>query len=185
MFKKVCDFLSPHIFEYVNNNKLPIFSTLSNEQLSFFENTLSKIKIDNYSNSECPPSYLATLSMLISEITKGGLSPEQSGSDWVKRLVNVLSTVQHFQQPLNELIKKHCHYELSYMCKAFKKYTGTTMSQYFNTMKLSYARTLLVSTDYTTSKIAELAGFNNLSHFFREFKKKYSITPLQFRNSAR
>ena len=185
MFKKLCDFLSPKLYEYINEKSYPICATLTNEHLSFFEGRLSKIKMDSYYESYCPPTYMATLSMLLAEISENRLNSQQQNYSWVDRLINVLSTVHHFQIPLNELLRQHFHYELSYMCKSFKKQTGKTMSQYFTSMKLTYAKTLLASTDYSVIKIAETCGFNNLSHFYHSFKRMFGITPLDFRSSIK
>ena len=183
LFKSVCDFLSPKLFDYINKNDLPVYTTLSNEQLSFYERTLSRVKIESYFESTCPPLYLSTLSMLLSEISELRLHAEKRNYSWIDRLVNVLSTVQHFKEPLADLLKRHFYYEQSYMCKTFKKQTGMTMTQYFVSMKLNYAKTLLASTDYSTTKIAEICGFNNISYFHHAFKNTFGITPLDFRKS--
>jgi AraC family cel operon transcriptional repressor len=185
LFLKTCNFLSPKLCDFINEKTYPICATLSNEHLSFFEGRLSKIKIDSYYESDCPPTYTATLAMLLAEIFENRLNAQQQNYNWVDRLINVLSTVQHFRIPLPELIKTHFHYELSYMCKSFKKYTGNTMSQYFTSMKLTYAKTLLASTDYSVVKIAETCGFNNLSHFYHSFKKAFGVTPLDFRKTLK
>lgn len=183
LFKNVCDFLSPKLFNYINQNDLPIYTSLTNEQLSYYERTLSRVKIESYFEPTCPPLYLSTLSMLLSEISESRLHSDQRNFSWIDRLLNVLSTVQHFKEPLTELLKKHFYYEQSYMCKTFKKQTGMTMTQYFISMKLSYAKTLLASTDYSANKIAETCGFNNLSYFHHSFKKAFNMTPLEFRKS--
>ena len=185
LFKTVCDFLSPKIFSLVNENSFPIYATLNNQQLSFFETTLSKVKIESYYETNCPPTYLSALSMLLSEMFENKLHSQHQSYSWVDRLINVLSTVHHFKEPLPDLIKRHFHYELSYMCKQFKKQTGVTMSQYFTSMKLTYAKTLLASTDYSVSKIAETCGFNNLSHFYHSFKNNFGLTPLEFRSTIK
>lgn len=184
LFKKVCDFLSPNLFDSVNQNDLPIYASLSNEQLSYYERILSTIKLESYFATTCPPLYISILCMLLSEISESKLISEQKNYIWIDRLINILSTVQHFKEPLNELLKKHFYYEKSYMCKMFKKQTGMTMTQYFISMKLNYAKTLLASTDYSANKIADICGFNNLSYFHHSFKNAFGMTPLKFRKSV-
>lgn len=45
------------------------------------------------------------------------------------------------------------------------------------------ARTLLKGGNMTVETIAEKVGYQNVEHFNRLFKKKYGMTPVQFRNS--
>ena len=45
------------------------------------------------------------------------------------------------------------------------------------------ARALLKSGSMTVEAIAENVGYQNVEHFNRLFKKKYGMTPVQFRNS--
>ncbi len=44
------------------------------------------------------------------------------------------------------------------------------------------ARTLLKNTSMTVENIAGTIGYENVEHFNRTFKKKYKMTPVQFRN---
>lgn len=45
------------------------------------------------------------------------------------------------------------------------------------------ARTLLKGGSMTVEAIAETVGYQNVEHFTRLFKKKYGMTPVQFRNN--
>ena len=45
------------------------------------------------------------------------------------------------------------------------------------------ARTLLKNTSMTVESIADSVGYQNVEHFNRLFKKKYDLTPVQYRNS--
>ncbi len=39
------------------------------------------------------------------------------------------------------------------------------------------------NTSMTVENIADNVGYQNVEHFNRTFKKKYDMTPIQFRNS--
>lgn len=45
------------------------------------------------------------------------------------------------------------------------------------------ARTLLKNGNMTVENIAYSVGYQNVEHFNRLFKKKYEMTPVQYRNS--
>ena len=184
LFKKICNYLSPEILRHINNSDFPLYNTLLNEQLSFYEKNFSMITANTYYSKELSPRELSLLTLLISEITQDKILQSSSRYKWIDSLLNILNTVQHFKIPLSELLSTHFYYDQSYMCKTFKKVTGMTMSQYFNKVKLDYAKTLLLSTDYTVYKIADLSGFNTIAHFYHMFKQEFNCTPIDFRNSA-
>ena len=63
----------------------------------------------------------------------------------------------------------------------FKTHTNQTLSEYIIDIRLGFAIRHLVDTSMTCSEICYLCGFNNLSNFNRQFKKKKGCTPTEFR----
>jgi 2-isopropylmalate synthase len=45
------------------------------------------------------------------------------------------------------------------------------------------ARTLLRNSNMTVENVAYAAGYQNVEHFNRQFRKKYNMTPVEYRNS--
>ena len=68
-----------------------------------------------------------------------------------------------------------------YFMRFFKKYMGMTCIEYINDYRLSIAANLLITTGMQVTEIAEKTGITNLSYFNRIFKKKYNMTPKQYR----
>ncbi|HYG79189.1 MAG TPA: AraC family transcriptional regulator [Pyrinomonadaceae bacterium] len=70
----------------------------------------------------------------------------------------------------------------------FKRRTGKTVTQYLAERRVEYAKRLMLETDDILFASAE-AGFGDLTHFYRVFKKLTGVTPKQFiagrRHSAR
>jgi AraC-like DNA-binding protein len=52
-------------------------------------------------------------------------------------------------------------------------------------LRLRYACMLLESTDYVLEFVAEKSGFSTLRTFYRQFKKKYNLTPSEYRRMSR
>lgn len=71
----------------------------------------------------------------------------------------------------------------SHFMRYFKETMGTSFTHYLRDYRLTMATRLLLASDETILTIAEEVGFDNLSYFNRAFKKKYGITPREYRNN--
>jgi len=56
-----------------------------------------------------------------------------------------------------------------------------TIFEYLNKIKIDYSCQLLLNSDRNVVDISYDCGFNNLSHFNKQFKKFIGKTPSQFR----
>src|SRR5438046_1420367 len=65
----------------------------------------------------------------------------------------------------------------------FKKETGVAPGYYLRTFRLEQAKELLENTFLSVKEIIRRVGVNDQSHFVREFKKAYGLTPAQYRTS--
>lgn len=74
-------------------------------------------------------------------------------------------------------------YSMEYFSHLFKKETGFNTSTFIINCKLYESKKLLKFTNKTIGEISSQLCFSNQSHFQRLFKKKFSMTPLQYRNS--
>ena len=75
-----------------------------------------------------------------------------------------------------------CGYSASHFMRWFKESTGTSFSAYLIEFRLEKAAHALLTGTDSILQIAQQNGFDNLSNFHRLFKKKFGITPYQFRN---
>ena len=66
-------------------------------------------------------------------------------------------------------------------CRFFKKSTGKTFTSFLNEYRINHATKLLVETDDDIKSICFESGFNNLSNFFRNFKRITNYTPNVYR----
>lgn len=67
------------------------------------------------------------------------------------------------------------------VCRFFKFYTGQTLFEYLNKIKIEFACRLLLNTDQNIVNISYDCGFNNLSHFNKQFRRFIGVTPTKFR----
>ncbi|MGF0032158.1 AraC family transcriptional regulator [Bariatricus sp. SGI.154] len=76
-----------------------------------------------------------------------------------------------------------CGYSASHFMRWFRKVTGTAFLGYLIEYRLGKAAQALRNGDDTVLEIAEQTGFDNLSNFNRLFKKRFEMTPSQFRKN--
>ncbi|MGM9506307.1 helix-turn-helix domain-containing protein [Larkinella sp. GY13] len=67
-------------------------------------------------------------------------------------------------------------------CRYFRKRTRKSFIEYLNELRISHARKLLVQSDLSISQVGLECGFNNISHFHRQFKLHNGTTPLKYQS---
>lgn len=72
-----------------------------------------------------------------------------------------------------------------YIGRLFKRCTGSSFSEYVNSLRMKYAARLLSETDRRIIDISAECGYNNVTYFNRVFENKYKITPTEYRTLHR
>ena len=70
----------------------------------------------------------------------------------------------------------------NYLCRLFKARYGVPPMRYVYEKRMDYSRYLLLYTQISVSDIAAMVGYNDISHFSKEFKKYSLVSPRYFRN---
>lgn len=100
------------------------------------------------------------------------LDPLKAAIDFMER---------NFAQKLTlDEIANSAHLSPSRLCHIFKDQKKITVFDYLTSLRINYAKELLLSTDYSCTKIALEVGYNYQSYFDRIFKQKVGLTPKQF-----
>lgn len=98
---------------------------------------------------------------------------------------NILLEIEtHFceQIYISELAAK-LNYSESHISKSFKAYTGLTIVEYINNLRLTLAVELILVSDLSITEIALCVGFNNMSYFSKTFRNKYGVTPKEYKKT--
>lgn len=69
-----------------------------------------------------------------------------------------------------------------YFCYLFKSITGVPPAKYLKSLRLQQAATLLTTTFLSVKEIVSRVGGTDESHFVRDFKRMYGVTPSEYRN---
>lgn len=69
------------------------------------------------------------------------------------------------------------------LCRDFSSYFHVSPLQYLNSLRIDYAKKLLLSTNDRIYEIGNAVGIENTNHFINLFKKYTGTTPNEFRHS--
>jgi AraC-like DNA-binding protein len=67
------------------------------------------------------------------------------------------------------------------LCRFFKMNMGITIFEYLNKIKTEFACKLLMDPDLSIMEVCFDSGFNNISHFNKQFKKNTGVPPSEYR----
>lgn len=99
------------------------------------------------------------------------------------RLDKVYSyTLYHFKREisLGEIASVASMSKTSF-CRYFKLMTNKTFSEFLTEIRISHACRALIENRLPTEVICFESGFNNISNFYRHFKKVTGLTPLEYK----
>lgn len=69
--------------------------------------------------------------------------------------------------------------------RRFKELDMPTPNDFIKDRRMAYAVRLLLTTSMTVQEILFKVGFSNRTHFYKEFDKRYGMTPRDYRNAHR
>lgn len=78
-------------------------------------------------------------------------------------------------------IANHVNYSKFYLERLFKKHLKTTVNGYLIKERISNAKYLLLSTNFTIEEIAKECGFSSSQILIKYFKNTYKETPYQYK----
>lgn len=83
-----------------------------------------------------------------------------------------------------EHMARRVNLSTSRLSHLFKEEFGIAPTKYLKLMRMERARELIGSTFLSIKEIAAAAGFNDCSHFVRNYKRSFGMTPTQYRAYA-
>ena len=85
---------------------------------------------------------------------------------------------------MNELAAHKYFVNPTFLSRLFKSETGMTFC-FLKELRMKKAAELLKESELKIGDVACCVGYNNVPYFLQTFKKQYSMTPEQFKNSEK
>lgn len=93
---------------------------------------------------------------------------------------------KEFRRPISlEEIAEQVSMTVPAFCRYFKKTSGKTFTQFVNEYRLVHAAKLLHEKQISITEVCFESGFNNFSHFNKQFKKFTGKSPSLYRNELK
>lgn len=103
---------------------------------------------------------------------------------YIAKSVEYLS--EHIEEnPSIAELARQCNISQVYLRKQFQKTMGLSPVEYRNVLRLNRARAYLEYGDISIQEISDMLGYATVSHFIKVFRRKYGISPLQYRKQSR
>ncbi len=108
------------------------------------------------------------------------------GKDKDRRITEILNYIHenYLSVTLDDLAREF-YLSKPYLSKYIREQSGTTFSENVQKIRLKKACTLLKNGNMKVERVAENVGYPSVEHFNRQFKKRYGMTPVQYRNSKK
>lgn len=105
--------------------------------------------------------------------------------DDASRLGRVLDLLHgsYFDALSSAEIARHAGMSERTLRRFFQRHMGSNIQDYLMGLRLGRAASLLLSSDMPVYQVAEESGFQNLSHFNRQFRRHRNVSPSAFRKS--
>lgn len=100
--------------------------------------------------------------------------------DYIKKGLEYIN--ENYCSPLTlEVISQNINISKYHFLREFKLYTGYTATKYISILRCEQAKKLLETNDYAVSEVANMVGYENLSHFSKTFKAYSGLLPSEYR----
>ncbi len=115
------------------------------------------------------------------KIPTSGMKEEDK--QFLKRTIELITENLDKEDLDAAFVEKKLGMSKAHFYRRLKALSGMTPGEMIKSIRLEQAAQLLQSSDLTVLEIFYQTGFNNQSHFYREFKKKYNASPNDYRTS--
>ena len=98
------------------------------------------------------------------------------------RIFDILSYInENYKEVTLTQLSTNFNYSPGYISKIIHDSTGKTFASLLTNIRMGHAAKLLSNTSINIEDVGYSIGYNTPEHFIRSFKKRYNMTPSQYR----
>jgi len=186
------DFLGNHFFDIPEMKLVHKLLDRSSLALEIQGKTKKYIihKLHEMCDEKSPRRLLTLLEILVQlsqsrdlrPLLSTGYSANNSGDTERINLVFEFIMKNYTEEIYLQEIAAKLNMSVASFSRYFKHHTRKTFSDYVIEIRIEHACRLLMENNYSISEISYKSGFENLSNFYRHFKKTVGIIPKEYRN---
>jgi len=108
----------------------------------------------------------------------------ESAPEWLELLCERMKQDKNFVFGLDRMVE-FSQKSREHLARCMKKYYGISATEYINNLRLIYIANMLQNSNHSVLDICYESGFQNLSWAYTLFKKKYGVSPNNFRKGGK
>lgn len=185
-FDILSDFMGENFKKAYQNGELPKILTLPIGEMEDYERRITNAILTTNMNTEYLDASIRTLCIsLLGHLVEEKIRHNDAYYPmWFRELLGRFHMNDFLRVGLDEILEPF-HFNKSYLCRRFRQYTGCTMTEYMNQIRLQQAALQLQYTDNTILSVCNNVGFSSVSYFNKLFKQTYGVSPKDFRRKKK
>ncbi|MBO4897898.1 MAG: helix-turn-helix transcriptional regulator [Clostridia bacterium] len=149
---------------------------------AIFEEIISELQKKQPAYEMYCASMLFTLFSMLTRNTKKELSEYSVYFDKISFVIQQMNKEYQINYSLEDYAKM-CNLSKYHFLRIFEDITGVSPIEYRNTIRFDHIKEQLKDSSAPISEIAEKAGFTSHSYFCSAFKKKFGMSPGEYKKS--
>lgn len=117
---------------------------------------------------------------LLNHTDKVVTGKEQTEEDVILTILRFVE--EHYKDGELTELAQNLHYDLYWLSRMIKKRTGKTYTELVQQKRMQQAAFLLRSTDMAVADVGNAVGYDNLSYFYKIFRREYGMSPKHYRS---
>ena len=155
---------------------------ISPEYREIFRRIIRELQLRRPCFEEFPPLYLRQLLAEIHRSQQTGILKPGPSQEEILRAVQDFNASFSSSICIREYAASH-HMSVCWFIRSFRRCIGMTPMQYITFIRITRAKELLRSTDYSIQEISSMVGYENPLYFSRIFKKQTGYSPSEYRSA--